>query len=160
MDIQSLKKEIAGLHDARRTAYGHIRHRLEDIVDIGLCVAICGGEDFADMETFGRERERRLRGFLELPNGIPDADTFRRVFKRLDPQELGRCLRWWLDVVFREDAVRARKDNSPLNMNVLRKTALMCLNQAKYGRISRKKMMFKAALNPEVLLDILFLRKK
>lgn len=98
MDIQSLKKEIAGLHDARRTAYGHIRHKLEDIVVIGLCVAICGGEDFADMKTFGRERERWLRGFLELPDGIPDADTFRRVFERLDPQEQGRCLRRWLDV--------------------------------------------------------------
>ena len=62
--------------------------------------------------------------------------------------------------MFREDASRARKDNSPLNMNILRKTALMCLNQAKYGHVSKKKMMYKAALNPEVLLDVLFLRKK
>lgn len=60
----------------------------------------------------------------------------------------------------RPDAARARKDNSPLNMNILRKTALMCLNQTKYGRVSKKKMMYKAALNPEVLLDVLFLRKK
>ena len=60
----------------------------------------------------------------------------------------------------RPDASRARKDNSPLNMNILRKTALMCLNQAKYGRVSKKKMMYKATLNLEVLLDVLFLRKK
>ena len=60
----------------------------------------------------------------------------------------------------RPDASRARKDNSPLNMNILRKTALMCLNQAKYGRVSKKKMMYKAALNLGVLLDVLFLRKK
>ena len=65
-------------------------------------------------------------------------------------------LHWCLDVIFREDAARARKDNSPLNMNVLRKNALALVNQAKYGRISKKKMMFKAALNPEVLLRILF----
>lgn len=97
MDIQTLKEGIAGIHDARRTSHGHIRHRLEDIVIIGLCVATCGGEDFSDMETFGRERERWLRGFLKLPNGIPNADTFCRVFERLDPQELGRCLRRWLD---------------------------------------------------------------
>ena len=70
----------------------------------------------------------------------------------------GSQLHWSLDVVFREDASRA--DNSPLNMNILRKTALMCLNQAKYGRVSKKKMMYKAALNPKVQLDILFLRKK
>ena len=65
-------------------------------------------------------------------------------------------LHWCLDVIFREDAARARKDNSPLNMNVLRKNALSLVNQAKYGRISKKKMMFKAALNPGVLLRILF----
>ena len=69
-------------------------------------------------------------------------------------------LHWCLDVIFREDAAHARKDNSPLNMNVLRKTALSLLNQARYGRISKKKMMFKAALNSTVLLSILFSAKK
>ncbi len=34
------------------------------------------------------------------------------------------------------------------------------LNEARHGRISKRNMMFKAALNPEVLLDVLFLRKK
>ena len=70
--------------------------------------------------------------------------------------QLHRCL----DVVFREDAARAREDNSPLNMNVLRKTALSLLNQAKHGRLSKKKMMFKASLNPEVLLSVLLTGKK
>ena len=55
-----------------------------------------------------------------------------------------------------EDSSRVKKDNLPLNMNVLRKTALSFVTQAQYGRISKKKMMFKAALNPEVLLNFLF----
>lgn len=33
-------------------------------------------------------------------------------------------LHWCLDVIFREDASRTKKDNSPLNLNVLRKFAL------------------------------------
>ena len=33
-------------------------------------------------------------------------------------------LHWRLDVIFPEDASRVRKDNSQLNLNVLRKTAL------------------------------------
>ncbi len=69
-------------------------------------------------------------------------------------------LHWCLDVIFREDAARARKDNSPLNMNVLRKTALSLVTQAQYGRISKKKLMFKAALNPDILLSIIFSAKK
>ena len=360
--IKKLKEEIKNIEEPRRTRYGNIRHKLEDILIIGLCTVICGGEDYADMEGFGIERESFLRNFLELPNGIPDSDTFRRVFERLKPEEVSKCLvhwlsitrknrsviavdgkticgsgndshrayhvvsafvaenqitlgeitveektneitavpqlldlvdvkgsivtadamscqktivekiiehgadyviglklnqpalfqdvkdyfdsfendaqrtktsekghgriekreyylltdiswlaqkkawrglqsvgmvkshvtengetrtdtryfissltqvdefsysvrkhwsienqlHWCLDVIFREDASRAKKDNSPLNMNVLRKTALSLLNQAKSGRVSKKKLMFKAALNPDVLLNVLF----
>lgn len=359
--IQTLKEEINNLTDPRRTSYGNIRHKLEDIIIIGLCTIICGGDDYTDMEAFGIEREEFLRRFLELPNGIPDSDTFRRLFEKLDPEALSECLvnwinvelpdrcviavdgktirgsenkthkayhvvsafvaesqitlgeitvdeksneitavpelldllyidntiitadsmscqkkivqkiidagaeycialkgnqpmlcqdvedyfcayageastdkhlekghgrieireyylscdigwmeqkeewaglnaigmvkskviegekeseftryfitsltdvkefayavrkhwsvenqlHWCLDVIFHEDAARARKDNSPLNMNVLRKTALSLLNQAKHGRLSKRKMMFKASLNPDVLLSVL-----
>jgi hypothetical protein len=45
-------------------------------------------------------------------------------------------------------------------MNVLRKTALNLVSQAQYGRISKKKLMFKAALEPNLFLDILFFPKK
>jgi hypothetical protein len=38
------------------------------------------------MENLGREKEQWLRGFLELPNGIPDKNTFQRVFTWIDPQ--------------------------------------------------------------------------
>ena len=78
--------------------YGNIRHKLEDIIIIGLCTIICGGEDYADMEEFGIEREEFLRNFLELPNGIQDSDTFRCLFKKLIPSELSSCLANWIEV--------------------------------------------------------------
>ena len=65
-------------------------------------------------------------------------------------------LHWCLDVVFREAASRARKDNSPLNLNVLHKTALNLISQAQYKHISKKRLMFRAALEPTLFLDILF----
>lgn len=68
-------------------------------------------------------------------------------------------LYWCLDVIFREDASRARKDKSLLNLNILRKSALSLLSQAKYGRLSKKCMRFKASLNPNVLLTVLFAGK-
>lgn len=366
MNIETLKNGIKQIHEPRRTRYGNIRHKLEDIIIIGLCTIICGGTDFADMEEFGKTREDFLRNFLELPNGIPSSDTFRRVFEKINPSELSACLidwlemergkrsvvavdgkticgsanenhkayhvvsafvaenqitlgeiavqeksneitavpelldlidvkgaivtadamscqrkiaekitqkgadyviglkgnqqtlykdtedyfssfgsempvfqtsekdhgrieireyklltelswleqraewsglrglgmvhsvvtekgetreftryfitsltdlnefayavrkhwsienqlHWCLDVIFREDASRARKDNSPLNLNVLRKISLALVNQAKYGRLSKKRMMFKAALDPNILLAILFPVKK
>lgn len=45
-----------------------------------------------DMEDFGNERREWLSGFLELPNRIPDSDTFWRVFERLEPKALSECL--------------------------------------------------------------------
>ena len=87
---------MAGIEDPRRTARGHILHRPEDIIIIGLCTLVCTGEDFTDMEEFGKQREEWLRKFLELPHGIPDSDTFRRVFERIAPEALSEYLYDWL----------------------------------------------------------------
>ena len=52
-------------------------------------------------------------------------------------------LHWHLDVTFREDASRAKKDNSPLNLNVLSKQALFliaqCQKMPKYKGLSKKR---------------------
>lgn len=95
MEMKELTKKLSKLEDPRRQ-WGNKRHQLEDILVIGFCSIVCGGEDFTDMESFGQEREEWLRGFLVLPGGIPDSDTFRRVFERVDPQALGAVLRDWL----------------------------------------------------------------
>ncbi|WP_037588185.1 transposase family protein, partial [Stenoxybacter acetivorans] len=60
MSTTKLKEAVSGLSDPRRP-YGNLRHKLEDIVIIGLLSVICMGEDFVDMEMFGREREETLR---------------------------------------------------------------------------------------------------
>ncbi|MDR2524578.1 MAG: ISAs1 family transposase, partial [Oscillospiraceae bacterium] len=57
---------------------------------------MCKGEDFTDMEDFGNEREEWLKTLPELPNGTPDSDTFRRVFERINPEELADALCDWL----------------------------------------------------------------
>ncbi len=43
------------------------------------------------MEDYGLSKQEWLEQFLELPNGIPSDDTFRRVFERLDPHQFQRC---------------------------------------------------------------------
>lgn len=86
---------LAGIKDPRvdRTR----KHKLVDIVAIGLCAVICGAEGWEDMEEFGRAKEEWLRRELglELPEGIPSDDTFRRVFGRVDPEELSTCITAW-----------------------------------------------------------------
>jgi len=66
-------------------------------------------------------------------------------------------LHWQLDVTFGEDDARMRKDNFPLNWNVMRKTALPFLPSAAIGRkTSLKRNMFIAALDISVLEIIFF----
>ena len=96
MELERLKAGLEQKEDPRRTNGGHLLHKLEDIIIIGLCTVVCGGEDFPDMEELGKERAEWLGTFLELPHGIPDSDTFRRVFERIDPEALSECLYDWL----------------------------------------------------------------
>ena len=74
-------------------------HLLIDILTIGLCAVLCGGEGWTDMATFGQARERWLRTFLALPNGIPSHDTFGRVFAALDPDAFGAAFAAWARAV-------------------------------------------------------------
>jgi len=71
------------------------RHKLIDILFMALCAILWGAEGFTEMEEFGKAKEDWLGQFLELPNGIPSHDTFRRVVGRLNPQAVEACvLRW------------------------------------------------------------------
>jgi len=63
---------------------------------IGLLSILCGGKDFACMQVFGEAKQTWLSKFLELTNGIPDDETFRRIFERVNPNELTKCLNEWL----------------------------------------------------------------
>ncbi len=65
-------------------------------------------------------------------------------------------LHWCLDVIFKEDASRAKKDNSPLVLNIMRKIALNLISHAQYKRISTSRLMFREALEPTLFIDILF----
>ena len=92
-----MRTNLAVIKDPRRVEWGNIRHKLVDMLVIALCTIIIGEDEFEVMEEWALERQDWLRGFLELPNGIPDKDTFRRLFQRLEPKALLRSLNAWLN---------------------------------------------------------------
>lgn len=72
---------------------GRCDHPLSDILMIAVCTFLTGGSDYQDMHLFAKERGSALGGLLQLPHGAPSADTFERVFKRLDSSAFEQCLR-------------------------------------------------------------------
>ncbi|MDR2096014.1 MAG: ISAs1 family transposase [Treponema sp.] len=66
-------------------------------------------------------------------------------------------LHWMLDVNIREDGCRARKDNSPKNLNIVRKITLSRLRAVDGGRrVSVKRKMRRLGLVPDFLFKVLF----
>ena len=71
------------------------RHLLMDIVFISVCAVVCGATSFVDMHDFGEAKREWLEEHLELPNGIPSHDTFRRVFSLINPDAFRSCFMSW-----------------------------------------------------------------
>ena len=75
------------------------RHSLIDIIVVTVCAVVSGAETWEDIEDYGQAKVEWLKRFLALENGIPSHDTIRRLFIRLDPQELQRCFFSWIEAV-------------------------------------------------------------
>jgi predicted transposase YbfD/YdcC len=92
------RKHFSAIPDPR--VQGRSDHLLLDIFAITILAVICGADGWDDIAEFGRLKQPWLSTFLELPAGIPSADTFRRVFSALKPNAF-RCafVGWAQDLV-------------------------------------------------------------
>jgi predicted transposase YbfD/YdcC len=86
---------FAAVHDPRDPRF--TSHALSDLLTIALCATLAGAQSFEDLAAFGRAKETWLRGLgLTLPHGAPSHDTFRDLFRRLDPATFGDCFTAWI----------------------------------------------------------------
>jgi len=91
---------FSGLEDPRveRTK----RHSLVNVLVMALCGSICGAEGWDELVDFCEARRTWFETFLEMPGGIPSADTFRRVFERLDPKAFQECFAKFVSALARD----------------------------------------------------------
>jgi predicted transposase YbfD/YdcC len=80
------------------------KHQLTDILVIAILAVIAGAQGWEDMENYGISKQPWLAEFLELPNGIPSDDTFRRVFEFINPEELNCCFFQWVETLVKKMA--------------------------------------------------------
>src|ERR687886_2775953 len=93
MSIENLVQYSGAIEDPRCS--GKVGHRLLDILVIAVCAVIACAESWCDIALYGRSKRAWLKTFLELPNGLPSHDTFRRVFMLLDPDAFEACFARW-----------------------------------------------------------------
>jgi predicted transposase YbfD/YdcC len=88
---------FSSLPDYRDERY--ITHSLLNIVAISIAAIICGAKDWYDVEDFGKHKISWLESFLDISNGIPSHDTFKRFFGFIDPQALEQCFSNWVAAI-------------------------------------------------------------
>lgn len=93
----SILTHFSGLPDPRDNRGKE--HLLLDILVIAICAVISGAEGWEDIAEYGRAKINWLNTFLALPHGIPSADTFARIFARLDPEQFQNCFMSWVKTI-------------------------------------------------------------
>ena len=58
---------------------------------ISLAATLCGAKSCSAIADFGEANEQELAEIVDLQHGVPSHDCFSRVFRLLDPDEIGRA---------------------------------------------------------------------
>lgn len=96
-------RHFLSVPDPRRQ---NIRFRLVDLIALAILALLCGAEDWPDVALFAQAKKKFLATFLDLSHGTPSADTFRRVFARLNPEAFETAFRNWMAELVRTSGGR------------------------------------------------------
>jgi predicted transposase YbfD/YdcC len=77
-------------------------HDFLSIVLIAILAVIAGAEGWDDIELYAESHQVWLEEILELKNGVPHADTYRRVFALINPELLQNCFLGWIKQIVKE----------------------------------------------------------
>ncbi|BCZ47232.1 hypothetical protein psyc5s11_32990 [Clostridium gelidum] len=61
-----------------------IKHKLSDVVILTLFAILSNDNEWSEIEAFGIKKEKWLRNYLELENGVPSDDTIRIIISNID----------------------------------------------------------------------------
>lgn len=89
-----IAEHFASLEDPR--VIGRTDHPLLTVLVMALVGVICGANGWDDIHDIADDRKDWFARFLKMPNGVPSADTFRRVLSALRPNTFLECVSSWV----------------------------------------------------------------
>jgi predicted transposase YbfD/YdcC len=141
------------------------RHPLINIVAITIVAAICNIDTWEDIVWFAEVKKDFFSKFLDLTNGIPSKDTFRRFFAAFDPKVFESHFLQWAQSLVKDidkefvsidgktirQASRMR-ENNPIHLV----SAWASVNELSLGQLATEEKSNEITAIP-LLLDALFL---
>jgi predicted transposase YbfD/YdcC len=95
--VLPLAKYFKGIEDPRMDRKK--LYPLDEVIVITVLAFLSGAEGWEDIAEFAKCKEEFLKKHLELKNGLPQHDVYGRVFRRLDPEQLGICFMEWVQAM-------------------------------------------------------------
>jgi len=155
---QSISNHFSKLSDPRRD---NKRHQLIDIITVAICAVICNADSFEHIAEYGRAKYDWLKGFLQLPHGIPSADTFERVFSRIDAEQFKSCFMEWVKAISQltkgevvavdGKTLRRSHDHSNAKSAIHMVSAWACANGLVIGQIKTEEKSNEITAIPQLL---------
>ncbi len=102
MGLDEVVRHFAELEDPRSEI--NRRHPLVSVVVIALLAVLAGAGGPTAIARWAALKREFLAQVLDLPNGIPGKDVFRRVLMALKPAAFQACFDGWLQVL-RDEAI-------------------------------------------------------
>src|SRR5271165_3769011 len=93
---------ISILREVRDPRDQNSRHDLAEVLFLALAATLCGAKSCVEIAEFADGREDELKEIVMLRHGAPSHDTFSRVFRLLDPEELSRAFAAFMAALRRE----------------------------------------------------------
>ncbi len=148
------------LKQLKRRERGHGREETREYFIAAAPAALVDGGLWQDLSSIGMVSRTRVVDGVESNEIVYFVSSLPAKVKRFAKAVRGHWgienrLHWTLDVIFGEDASRARKDHSPLNLGMLRRLALSILQKDTTVKDNLRGKRLRAGWDEAVLLQIL-----
>lgn len=113
-ELQSFMIIFKNQNDVRMQ--GKIKHLMSDIIMISFLAILAKCDGWDEISMFAISKEKWLKNFLELPNGIPSHDTIQRVISLLNPETLyNSCINFLIEKI--DDLTKKDNKKDVLSMD-------------------------------------------